>query len=38
MIVAITVLATQLDYESREMAMSLAPVDWWTERMKALAG
>ncbi len=38
MIVSITVLATQLDYESREMAFSLAPEDWWTERMKALAG
>lgn len=38
MIVSITVLATHLDYESREMALSLAPVDWWMERMKALAG
>jgi hypothetical protein len=32
MIVAITVLAARLDYESRELALSLASNDWWNER------
>jgi hypothetical protein len=36
MIVAITVLATRLDYESRELALSLAPNDWWNERTREI--
>jgi hypothetical protein len=36
MIVAITVLATRLDYESRDLALSLAPNDWWNERTREI--
>ncbi len=36
MIVAITVLATRLDYESRELALALAPNDWWNERTREI--
>lgn len=32
----ITVLATRLDYESRELALSLAPNDWWNERTREI--
>jgi hypothetical protein len=38
MIVAITVQATQLDYDSRTLAFSLAPGDWWFARTRDLAG
>jgi hypothetical protein len=38
MIVAITVLATQLDHESREVAFSLASNDWWSERTVEIIG
>jgi len=37
MVVSITVLATRLDYDSREMAFSLVSADWWIERTHALA-
>jgi hypothetical protein len=36
MIVAITVLATRLDYESREVALSLATNDWWDARTREI--
>jgi hypothetical protein len=36
MIVAITVLAARLDYESRELALSLASNDWWNERTREI--
>jgi hypothetical protein len=36
MIVAITVLATRLDYESRDLALSLAPNDWWNQRTREI--
>ncbi len=36
MVVAITVLATRLDYESREVALSLASNDWWNERTREI--
>jgi hypothetical protein len=36
MIVAITVLAARLDYESRELALSLASSDWWNERTREI--
>jgi hypothetical protein len=38
MIVANTVLAAQLDYESREVAFSLASNDWWSERTREIVG
>jgi hypothetical protein len=37
MVVSLTVLATQLDRESRDLAFSLLSEDWWLERTKALA-
>lgn len=37
MVVSITALATRLDYDSRELAFSLAPADWWSERIHAQA-
>lgn len=37
MVVSITILATRLDYDSRELAFSLVPADWWQERTQALA-
>jgi hypothetical protein len=36
MVVTITVLATQLDYDSRELAFSIVSADWWNERMQTL--
>jgi hypothetical protein len=36
MIVAITVLAARLDYESRELALSLASNDWWNARTREI--
>jgi hypothetical protein len=36
MIVAITVLAARLDYESRELALSLASNDWWNARTQEI--
>jgi len=36
MLVSITVLATRLDYDSRELAFSLFSAGWWTERTQAL--
>jgi hypothetical protein len=36
MIVAITVLAARLDYESRELALSLASNDWWNSRTQEI--
>jgi hypothetical protein len=36
MIVAITVLAARLDYESREVALSLASNDWWNKRTREI--
>jgi hypothetical protein len=36
MIVAITVLAARLDYESRELALSLASSDWWDARTREI--
>jgi hypothetical protein len=36
MIVAITVLAARLDYESREVALSLASNDWWNNRTREI--
>lgn len=36
MVVSITVLATQLDAASRDVAFSLASEDWWVERTRAL--
>ncbi len=36
MIVATTVLAARLDYESRELALSLASNDWWNERTREI--
>ncbi len=38
MILAIIVLATELDQRSREDAFSLVPMSWWTERTAGLAG
>jgi hypothetical protein len=38
MIVAITVLAARLDYESRELALSLVSNDWWNERTREIIG
>jgi hypothetical protein len=38
MLVSITVLATRLDYDSRELAFSLVPASWWNERTQALIG
>jgi hypothetical protein len=38
MIVAITVLAAQLDHESREVAFSLASNDWWSKRTVEIIG
>jgi hypothetical protein len=38
MIVAVIMLATELDYESREDALALAPMSWWTERTAGLTG
>jgi hypothetical protein len=37
MVVSLTVLATQLDRESRDLAFSLLSEDWWLQRTKALA-
>jgi hypothetical protein len=37
MVVSITVLAARLDYDSRELAFSLAPPDWWVGRTRELA-
>jgi hypothetical protein len=36
MVVSITVLAAQLDRESREFAFSLAPGEWWEQRTRSL--
>ena len=36
MVVAITTLATRLDYDSRELAFSLVSDAWWYERTQAL--
>jgi hypothetical protein len=36
MVVSITALATRLDYDSRELALSLVSADWWNERTQAL--
>jgi hypothetical protein len=36
MIVAITVLAARLDYESRELALSLVSNDWWNARTREI--
>lgn len=36
MLVSITVLATRLDYGSRDLAFSLVSADWWNERTRAL--
>jgi hypothetical protein len=38
MILAVVRLATELDYESREHALSLTPDYWWSERTAGLAG
>lgn len=36
-VVSITTLAAQLDHDSRELALSLVPSDWWTERTHTLS-
>jgi hypothetical protein len=36
MVVSITARATQLDYNSRELAFELVAADWWNERTQAL--
>jgi hypothetical protein len=36
MVVSITILATRLDYDSRNLAFSLASEDWWRERTQVL--
>jgi len=38
MIVSITVLAARLDYESRELAFSVAPTDWLSETAREPVG
>jgi hypothetical protein len=38
MVVATTVLAAQLDGESRELAFSLASNEWWDERTQEIVG
>lgn len=37
-IVAIVMLATELDYRSRELALRLVPMSWWAERTSDLVG
>ena len=37
-ILAVTILATELDYQSREQAFALAPLEWWAERTAGLSG
>jgi hypothetical protein len=37
-VLALIALATELDYESREHAFSIASVSWWAERTQGLAG
>jgi hypothetical protein len=36
MVVSLTLLSTRLDYDSRELAFSLASVDWWLARTQTL--
>jgi hypothetical protein len=36
-ILAVVMLATDLDYESREHAYSIVPLSWWAERTEGLA-
>lgn len=38
MVLAITVLATRLDYESRDLAFSLVSPEWWLDRTRDLIG
>lgn len=37
-IVAVTMLATELDYRSRELAFELVPMSWWDDRTSGLMG
>jgi hypothetical protein len=36
-LLAVIMLATDLDYQSREQAFSIVPSDWWTERTVGLS-
>jgi hypothetical protein len=36
-ILAVVMLATELDYESREHAYSIVPLSWWAQRTEGLA-
>lgn len=36
MLVSLVILATRLDYDSRELAFSLVSADWWNERTQEL--